>query len=432
VSCPRKMWRYGVIILLLVKCSHQQDLCSQTLLENISRLMDTKLASLVDAKLASLVDAKLASLDIRINDISATLNTVAEKLESNNHEQVGKVSELEVKLLYNIVEMFSALDDKLSIHILNSSSDIIEEKVSDNPNDELSAIDETMHAINSTIEDSNKQEMSGKFPEISEKRSNHSRNNLTNNHDTFHLMISNIRDLLVKQDLSNKEIMTKLSELDDTHLDYLEDNFVDVNTTLNKMTITLQDIVDKLNNMKNVTEQIEIKTVALVESSSHSKILQTEMKMKNITIEDNVPEPINNKSALLQTDQYQMEKCHMFSNVDFNQREFYSPGYPNYYPNNTNCILKLKAPHGYVIRLDFRDYFALEPSNSCQYDGLEVRDGGFEYSPLIGIFCGKDFAPLLTSSKQELWLRFKSDGNIEYIGFRAVYSFIVDPAVVNF
>lgn len=34
---------------------------------------------------------------------------------------------------------------------------------------------------------------------------------------------------------------------------------------------------------------------------------------------------------------------------------------------------------------------------------------------------------MITSSGRSLWLRFKSDGNIEYRGFKVVYSFIENP-----
>lgn len=54
---------------------------------------------------------------------------------------------------------------------------------------------------------------------------------------------------------------------------------------------------------------------------------------------------------------------------------------------------------------------------------MEIRDGAYGYSPEIGKYCGYEFPPVIKSSGSALWLRFKSDENIEYSGFRIVYSF---------
>ncbi|XP_075231294.1 neuropilin and tolloid-like isoform X2 [Lycorma delicatula] len=69
----------------------------------------------------------------------------------------------------------------------------------------------------------------------------------------------------------------------------------------------------------------------------------------------------------------------------------------------------------------------MEPSEGCKFDYLEVRDGAHGYSSQIGLFCGRDFPPMLTSSDKNLWLHFHSDENIEYSGFRAVYTMIPKP-----
>lgn len=85
------------------------------------------------------------------------------------------------------------------------------------------------------------------------------------------------------------------------------------------------------------------------------------------------------------------------------------------------------APFGSFIRVEFRDQFSLEESDTCEYDKLEVRDGQFGYSDLIGTLCGHTFPQEISSTDRHLWLRFKSDESIEYSGFRAVYHFIPLP-----
>ncbi|KAG4067257.1 hypothetical protein HA402_000248 [Bradysia odoriphaga] len=82
------------------------------------------------------------------------------------------------------------------------------------------------------------------------------------------------------------------------------------------------------------------------------------------------------------------------------------------------------APPGYLIKLDFRNKFNIEPSNGCEYDFLEIRDGKHGYSKELGKFCGTDFPPIIFSSQRYLWLHFHSDENIEYDGFQAVYEFM--------
>ncbi|KAJ8302675.1 hypothetical protein KUTeg_019071 [Tegillarca granosa] len=55
---------------------------------------------------------------------------------------------------------------------------------------------------------------------------------------------------------------------------------------------------------------------------------------------------------------------------------------------------------------------------------MEIRDGPFAYSPLIGRFCGNEFPPYIKSTSRFLWIRFKSDKNVGKDGFAAVYSYV--------
>jgi len=123
--------------------------------------------------------------------------------------------------------------------------------------------------------------------------------------------------------------------------------------------------------------------------------------------------------------------CKNFTIGNPHRSEFYSPGFPANYPPNINCSRSICAEYGYFVRIDFRDIFSIEPSGndqSCDSDYLEVRDGDKEYSPLLGKFCGFKFPPIIISSGRSLWLKFVSDGTIEYNGFRVVFSFIPNPS----
>lgn len=95
---------------------------------------------------------------------------------------------------------------------------------------------------------------------------------------------------------------------------------------------------------------------------------------------------------------------------------------------NGACLASpVSADKGMLLKLDFRDEFKLEESPDCRFDFLEIRDGQYGYSNLLGTFCGTNFPPEITSKTRYLWLRFHSDENIEGKGFKAVWSTIPRP-----
>ena len=47
-----------------------------------------------------------------------------------------------------------------------------------------------------------------------------------------------------------------------------------------------------------------------------------------------------------------------------------------HYPAGIKCFRTITADYGYFVRVDFRDYFNIEPptnEGNCDYDYLEVR-----------------------------------------------------------
>ncbi|XP_041670250.1 cubilin [Cheilinus undulatus] len=98
---------------------------------------------------------------------------------------------------------------------------------------------------------------------------------------------------------------------------------------------------------------------------------------------------------------------------------FFSPNFPDYYPNNRDCIFKIIVEVNMQIMLNFTS-FELEGSTpSCSFDFVEIRDGGYETSPLIGKFCSNQRPPVLVSHSNRLWIRFRSDSSITRPGFSA-------------
>ena len=74
----------------------------------------------------------------------------------------------------------------------------------------------------------------------------------------------------------------------------------------------------------------------------------------------------------------------------------------------------------YEITLSF-DYFNLSRSSDCSDDYVEVRDGQYDWSELVGKFCGADIPESITSDSWDMSVKFKSSGKTKYPGFKASY-----------
>ncbi|KAM4534255.1 cubilin [Odontesthes bonariensis] len=98
---------------------------------------------------------------------------------------------------------------------------------------------------------------------------------------------------------------------------------------------------------------------------------------------------------------------------------FSSPNYPDFYPNRRDCIFKITVQLNMQIRLNFTNFDLEGSPPSCNFDFVEIRDGGFEISPLIGKFCADQRPPVLVSHSNRLWIRFHSDASITRRGFSA-------------
>ncbi|XP_063062771.1 neuropilin and tolloid-like protein 1 [Engraulis encrasicolus] len=106
---------------------------------------------------------------------------------------------------------------------------------------------------------------------------------------------------------------------------------------------------------------------------------------------------------------------------------FTSPNYPNKYPPETECIYIIEAPPRQCIDLFFDEKYSIEPSWECKFDHIEVRDGPFGFSPIIGRYCGQQSPLYIRSSGRYLWIKFVADGELEAMGFSASYNFTADP-----
>ncbi|XP_067112326.1 CUB and sushi domain-containing protein 2 [Osmerus mordax] len=108
-----------------------------------------------------------------------------------------------------------------------------------------------------------------------------------------------------------------------------------------------------------------------------------------------------------------------------------SPGWPELYKEALNCEWIIEAPPGYPIKIIF-DKFRTE----VNYDILEVRDGRFPSSSLIGSYQGTQVPQFLISTSNFLFLLFSTDKSHSDIGFRIRYETLqlqsdhcVDPGI---
>lgn len=90
--------------------------------------------------------------------------------------------------------------------------------------------------------------------------------------------------------------------------------------------------------------------------------------------------------------------------------------------NKIIFFLYLAAPRQ-CIELHFDEKYSIEPSWECKFDHIEVRDGPFGFSPILGRFCGQQNPPMIKSSGRFLWIKFFADAELESIGFSARYNF---------
>ncbi|KAL9905968.1 cubilin 2 isoform 1-T1 [Glossina fuscipes fuscipes] len=96
-----------------------------------------------------------------------------------------------------------------------------------------------------------------------------------------------------------------------------------------------------------------------------------------------------------------------------------SPSWPFSYPPNVECLWQIEAPVGHQIELQVQN-FTLE--DTCRADVLEIRNGRYPYSPLIGRFCGSEIPSRITSFTNGLFVKFVTDSYIENQGFHITWS----------
>lgn len=101
----------------------------------------------------------------------------------------------------------------------------------------------------------------------------------------------------------------------------------------------------------------------------------------------------------------------------------YSPDYDTQdtYPANMSCTWLISLPKN-KIQLSFSAFDLQAPGPSCQHgDFVEVRDGEYPDSPVLGTFCGSNIPSDTFSSGSYMLVQFRSDESMEKRGFVTSY-----------
>ncbi|XP_062489682.1 cubilin isoform X1 [Pezoporus occidentalis] len=109
---------------------------------------------------------------------------------------------------------------------------------------------------------------------------------------------------------------------------------------------------------------------------------------------------------------------------------FNSPGYPEPYPLNTECVWRILSSPGNRLQLSFI-VFQVEDSSGCTKDYVEIREGN-DTGRLVGRFCGNflpsNYTPVIG---HVLWVKFVSDSSGTDTGFRATFSHLYENDIVG-
>ncbi|NWY07496.1 CSMD1 protein, partial [Nothoprocta ornata] len=93
-----------------------------------------------------------------------------------------------------------------------------------------------------------------------------------------------------------------------------------------------------------------------------------------------------------------------------------SPGFPGNYPSNLDCTWKILLPIGYGAHIQFLNF-----STEANHDFLEIQNGPYHTSSMIGQFSGAELPSPLLSTTHETLIHFYSDHSENRQGFKMTY-----------
>ncbi|KAK3779189.1 hypothetical protein RRG08_035183 [Elysia crispata] len=109
---------------------------------------------------------------------------------------------------------------------------------------------------------------------------------------------------------------------------------------------------------------------------------------------------------------------------------FQSPNFPYNYPDNTRCVWTITVDPGFQVRVDFSE-FSLEGTDGCSFDYVFIRDGNNQSAEILAEKCGFSILCPITSTGNEMFIEFKSDGSVTRSGFQATWSAVNSTTALN-
>lgn len=112
-----------------------------------------------------------------------------------------------------------------------------------------------------------------------------------------------------------------------------------------------------------------------------------------------------------------------------------TPSFPNPYPANEECVWEIISEETHRITLNFT-HFDLEGSHliqeECDYDSVIVSSK-FPDGRLVqqGVLCSELLPSPITSQSNIMRIKFKSDKNVQGIGFQATFTTTIDRCATN-
>eukprot|EP00794_Sanderia_malayensis_P003248 gene3248-3729_t len=108
-------------------------------------------------------------------------------------------------------------------------------------------------------------------------------------------------------------------------------------------------------------------------------------------------------------------------NYNSEQGTISSVGYPDAYPASIDCTYVIRTTPGKIVVLSFVG-ISIQNSPGCSKDSIEVRDGASSNSRLLNTFCGSNLPGQITSTTNEIYIRFKTDASVQIgSGFSLYY-----------
>ncbi|CAH1799296.1 unnamed protein product [Owenia fusiformis] len=124
----------------------------------------------------------------------------------------------------------------------------------------------------------------------------------------------------------------------------------------------------------------------------------------------------------------QHDSCNYICTSEKNKKtgKFFSPRYPQNYPEGSECHYQFQAGVGERVLLTFHNIQLEDIHGSCSHspDKVTVIDGITDNDPVVAEFCRTHNQEEISSTGQEMYVKFSVDGKRQMQGFSATYTFI--------